>query len=324
MAAAEDEDLARSTSSSGASTPVRGDSGPLTARAGSGQSVEGPPPLQQPPQQQRDQHQHGDAGGGGSQRGTPDARPAQPEGGGGSAWGGLLGTGGLLPSLWEALVSQTSSPEPEEEEEEGSLETEEGAEERAAAAAPAAEPEPEPPAAALGNTAPPKRPDPGTQPAPELSEPSGLMDEDAVRALVSEVPARYRQSRWALLYSTQRDGISMQTMLRHAAGRSPTVLVVRDMERRARGGQPAALRVAQRSARLGWAGHEPQPARQGAGGLAVGSTAGGTDRRPSRSCLVPACRRAVFGAYCSEPWRQTSRYFGTGETFVFQLQPRQV
>jgi hypothetical protein len=34
--------------------------------------------------------------------------------------------------------------------------------------------------------------------------------------------------------------------------------------------------------------------------------------------------RAVFGAYCSEAWRQSPHYFGTGETFVFQLAPRAV
>ncbi|GAB4823468.1 hypothetical protein N2152v2_010514 [Parachlorella kessleri] len=32
----------------------------------------------------------------------------------------------------------------------------------------------------------------------------------------------------------------------------------------------------------------------------------------------------VFGSFCSEPWRLSNRYYGTGETFVFQLEPRQV
>ena len=37
-----------------------------------------------------------------------------------------------------------------------------------------------------------------------------------------------------------------------------------------------------------------------------------------------ALSRHVFGAYCSEPWKLSQRYYGTGETFVFQLEPRQV
>ncbi len=40
-------------------------------------------------------------------------------------------------------------------------------------------------------------------------------------------------------------------------------------------------------------------------------------------CLGRVCRY-VFGSFCSEPWRLSNRYYGTGETFVFQLEPRQV
>jgi len=57
------------------------------------------------------------------------------------------------------------------------------------------------------------------------------MSEEHIRALSAAVPARYRQARWALLYSTARDGISLQTLLRNAAKKAPTVLVVRDFER---------------------------------------------------------------------------------------------
>lgn len=99
---------------------------------------------------------------------------------------------------------------------------------------------------------------------PPMSEPSALMEAHHMVGLAAEVPMRYRQSTWRLVYSTQRDGISMQTLLRNAKGKSPTVLVVRDMG------------------------------------------------------------RAVFGAYCSEPWRLSPRYYGTGETFVFQLAPQEV
>jgi len=102
------------------------------------------------------------------------------------------------------------------------------------------------------------------QSMPTMSEPSALLTEDDIRSLAAEVPLRHRQAQWRLLYSTQRDGISMQTMLRNARGQSPTVLVVRDMG------------------------------------------------------------RSVFGAFCSEPWKLSPRYYGTGETFVFQVSPRQV
>jgi hypothetical protein len=32
----------------------------------------------------------------------------------------------------------------------------------------------------------------------------------------------------------------------------------------------------------------------------------------------------VFGAFCAEAWRPSARFFGTGETFVFQLAPHKV
>lgn len=32
----------------------------------------------------------------------------------------------------------------------------------------------------------------------------------------------------------------------------------------------------------------------------------------------------VFGAFCTEPWKPSPRFFGTGETFVFQLEPHKV
>ena len=99
---------------------------------------------------------------------------------------------------------------------------------------------------------------------PSMRDVSNLMDESQVAGLILHFPLRHRQSTWNLVYSTQRDGISMQTLLRKARGRSPTVLVVRDMG------------------------------------------------------------KAVFGAYCSEPWHLAPRYYGTGETFVFQLSPKQV
>ena len=34
--------------------------------------------------------------------------------------------------------------------------------------------------------------------------------------------------------------------------------------------------------------------------------------------------KSIFGAFCSEPWKISPRYYGTGETFVFQVSPREV
>ena len=79
--------------------------------------------------------------------------------------------------------------------------------------------------------------------------------------LVGALPPRLRLCSWTLLYGTKRDGISLQSLYRRGAGRSPTLLLLRD-------------------------------------------TAGG-----------------AFGAFCSEPWRVAPRYFGTGESFVFTLEP---
>ncbi|KAG2451189.1 hypothetical protein HYH02_003796 [Chlamydomonas schloesseri] len=101
---------------------------------------------------------------------------------------------------------------------------------------------------------------------PVLSEPSAIMSMDDVRALSSAVPARLAQSKWALLYGSSRDGISLRTLYRKAAGRAPTLLVVRE---------------------AGGMGH-------------------------------------IFGAFAAEAWKPGPRFYGTGETFVFTLQPQRV
>lgn len=95
----------------------------------------------------------------------------------------------------------------------------------------------------------------------EVSEESKLISIDDMRGIASHMPLRHRQKKWILLYSTLRDGISMQTLLRKSKGKAPTVLLVRDMNKH------------------------------------------------------------VFGAFCSEPWRISSRYYGTGETFIFKVEP---
>ncbi len=51
---------------------------------------------------------------------------------------------------------------------------------------------------------------------PELDEESAVLSNQDVRALVLALPLRHRWRRWNLLYSTARDGISLQTLYRSA------------------------------------------------------------------------------------------------------------
>eukprot|EP00891_Asterochloris_glomerata_P006940 jgi/Astpho2/6940/gw1.00107.175.1_t len=83
-------------------------------------------------------------------------------------------------------------------------------------------------------------------------------------ALTAAVPMRHKWRDWQLLYSTSRDGISLKTLYRRAAGHKATLLVVRDAQ------------------------------------------------------------QCVFGCFASETWKVAPRYFGTGECFVFQLQPQRL
>jgi hypothetical protein len=66
---------------------------------------------------------------------------------------------------------------------------------------------------------------------PRLSEASAILSGDQVRSIVSALPARCRLSNWKLEYSSRRDGISLRSMYRAAAGKQCSgecVLVVRD------------------------------------------------------------------------------------------------
>jgi len=49
---------------------------------------------------------------------------------------------------------------------------------------------------------------------PELSEPSVILDARECSALAAAVPIRHRWRKWHLLYSTGRDGLSLQTLFR--------------------------------------------------------------------------------------------------------------
>jgi hypothetical protein len=48
------------------------------------------------------------------------------------------------------------------------------------------------------------------------------------RALASVIPPLERMKDWALSYSTQRHGISLQTLYRKAVASQPAILLVRD------------------------------------------------------------------------------------------------
>lgn len=58
--------------------------------------------------------------------------------------------------------------------------------------------------------------------------PGGVLSAAHLAALAAFLPGRTRLAAWQLAYSTRRDGISLRSLLRLAAGRSPTVLAVRD------------------------------------------------------------------------------------------------
>ena len=222
--------------------------GSLTGSPGQARMV---PVVQQQAQQQQDQQQQqqqqqgqrhqrqGSAGGeGGGGSGEEDEEGEEEEPRRRSGWN-ILGGVPFLPRVLE-LLSPKATDEDEEGEGEGDAEGRYG---------PQAQPtspggsrlyptlaEAEAPPQAddedlQGTTTDPAPLEPGQQQLPALSEASGLMSEDAIRALAAAVPARYRQARWALLYSTARDGISLQTLLRNAGRRAPTVLVVRDFQR---------------------------------------------------------------------------------------------
>ena len=91
--------------------------------------------------------------------------------------------------------------------------------------------------------------------------PGGVITEHLARCLATAFPGRTRLARWDLAYASRTDGISLRSLLRAGAHRSPSLLAVKD-------------------------------------------SAGG-----------------VFGAFVCEPWRVATRYYGTGESFVFTCVP---
>eukprot|EP01026_Neomeris_dumetosa_P031421 TRINITY_DN2491_c0_g1_i8.p2 TRINITY_DN2491_c0_g1~~TRINITY_DN2491_c0_g1_i8.p2 ORF type:complete len:471 (-),score=52.06 TRINITY_DN2491_c0_g1_i8:948-2255(-) len=96
---------------------------------------------------------------------------------------------------------------------------------------------------------------------PTVVENSAILTKLHFSCITNQLPPRYRQGEWNLVYSTQNHGISLHTLYRKVQGLKPLVTVIRD-----HGGN-------------------------------------------------------VFGCFTPETWKVQPRYYGTGETFVFQLLP---
>ena len=105
-------------------------------------------------------------------------------------------------------------------------------------------------------------------------------------ALTRALPARIRDKAWRLRYSTRRDGVSLRTMYRSAAG--------------AKVGEFVFIFV--------WAiGMRRRVLFTG-------------DRQCEESVLLVRTKDGEsFGAFTTEHWRVSPRYYGTGESFVFQM-----
>ena len=68
-----------------------------------------------------------------------------------------------------------------------------------------------------------------THPIP-IRPPRSVASPEQIQALCTALPLRHQQSRWRLLYSTALHGISLNTLFRRGANRSPCVTLVRDMQ----------------------------------------------------------------------------------------------
>eukprot|EP00301_Raphidiophrys_heterophryoidea_P000037 c1001_g1_i2.p1 GENE.c1001_g1_i2~~c1001_g1_i2.p1 ORF type:complete len:241 (+),score=46.44 c1001_g1_i2:277-999(+) len=98
---------------------------------------------------------------------------------------------------------------------------------------------------------------------PTLDNESDILEEKHIRRLVRALPISLQFSHnWYLLYSLQRNGVSLQTFFRTTAFQGPNILVLRDQDNH------------------------------------------------------------IFGGFASSSWENNPKYYGTGESFVFQLQPK--
>ena len=150
------------------------------------------------------------------------------------------GLGGLwrhipfLPGLVEAIVGTPYDEDEGEEEEEEDLRRWHHVSSQAGETSASRRTSRRPSASRLADQQTPLRlGGPGAGPGrdPYAEEPSALLAPGDAALLTALCPSRFHYSRWHLVYSTLRDGISMQSLLRRAHGKSPTFLLVRDMQR---------------------------------------------------------------------------------------------
>lgn len=92
---------------------------------------------------------------------------------------------------------------------------------------------------------------------PNKSEKSEILNDYQISALVAEFPSMVRMEDWQLVYSLNRDGISMLSFFEKCRHYKTTLIVIQDMQ--------------------------------------------GT----------------VFGGFCTETWKISSQFYGTGENFLF-------
>ncbi|GBF97371.1 hypothetical protein Rsub_11018 [Raphidocelis subcapitata] len=71
---------------------------------------------------------------------------------------------------------------------------------------------------------------PAGPPPPQFSQPSALLTPADAQSIAAALPPLHRFAPWRLVYSSSRDGTSLHTLLRKAAGAAPTLLIVRDCE----------------------------------------------------------------------------------------------
>ncbi len=189
---------------------------------------------------------------------------------------------------------------------------------------------------------------------PSTSERSTLLEDAHLCALAAAVPLRHRWRRWRLLYATARDGISLGTLYRQAR--------LNYWEHCLRGG-PTRACVKLCLACGAWATctqetqlcidctcaaysvnclhsllhkaacavqRELADATSQCASPALSHRRWRTARRRASEHRGPCVlvvrdrRGAVFGCFTAEAWRVAPRYYGTGESFVFQLQARLV
>ncbi|KAG6547123.1 hypothetical protein Mapa_011375 [Marchantia paleacea] len=66
---------------------------------------------------------------------------------------------------------------------------------------------------------------------PVCDSKSQIVDDRHIKALAAVLPVRFRSYKWTLLYNTDRDGISLNTLYRKVHLKGPTLLLIRDRQK---------------------------------------------------------------------------------------------